>query len=159
MGFVPRKESVMALNNHNYAFLKTKYSTRNILYLFCKPSEPKCQKIIAGYLVAADVFRVRLLQEVYEQTTKNALFVYVDCSLHPDLCKAHSISKVPSFRIKYATKEFAEDVALTSIHGENIVGFMNDVCGTRLLSNGHYDENYGRVTELDVLAHQFMATV
>lgn len=66
MGFVPRKESVMALNNHNYAFLKTKYSTSNILYLFCKPSEPKCQKIIAGYLVAADVFRVRLLQGIHK---------------------------------------------------------------------------------------------
>lgn len=60
-GYIPRKESIMALNDHNYGKLATKYADRNILILFCKPSDPKCQKIIAGYLVAADVFRVFFL--------------------------------------------------------------------------------------------------
>lgn len=58
-GYTPRKESVMSVNDHNYGLLKTKYSNRNVMTLFCKPSSIECQKIIAGYLVAADVFRVR----------------------------------------------------------------------------------------------------
>lgn len=62
----------------------------------------------------------------------------------------------PTLRITYANKDFAEEVPFTSVRGENIIGFMNDVCGTRYLSNGHYDEEYGRIRELDMLAHKFM---
>lgn len=85
--------------------------------------------------------------------------MYVDCSLHPDLCKVHTIDSVPSFRLKPANKEFAEEISLQSVHGENIIGTMNEICGTRYLSSGHYDEDYGRITELDVMAHQFMMKV
>ena len=151
----------MALSDHNYGKLATKYADRNILLLFCKPSDSKCQKIIAGYLVAADVFRVFFLifSCFINQTTKNALFVYADCSLYPDLCKANSVVRFPSFRLRYANKEFAEEIPIYSTHGENIIGFMNEVCGTRYLSTGHYDEDYGRLSELDILAHNFMQKV
>lgn len=80
----------------------------------------------------------------------------MDCSIHSNLCKINKVSIFPTFRITYANKEFAEEVPFKSERGENIIGFMNTVCGTRYLSNGHYDEDYGRLTELDVLAHQFM---
>lgn len=67
--------------------------------------------------------------------------------------------RFPSFRLRYANKEFAEEVPIHSTHGENIIGFMNEVCGTRYLSTGHYDEDYGRLSELDILAHNFMQKV
>ena len=60
-GFIPQKESVLVLSDHNYGSLKTKYSDRNILLLFCKPSSASCMNLISGYLTAANIFRVSSL--------------------------------------------------------------------------------------------------
>ena len=80
----------------------------------------------------------------------------MDCSHYGDLCNANSVSHYPTFRLNRADKDFADEISLISAHGENIIGFMNEVCNTRYLSSGHYDEQYGRILELDILAHQFM---
>lgn len=36
---------------------------------------------------------------------------------------------------------------------------MNQKCNTRFLSDGHYDELYGRTRDLDLIAHNFMNIV
>lgn len=59
-GYTPRKEYIFPLTDHNYGHLKTKYSDRNILILFCKPSNPDCLNLISGYLTDAVLFRVSL---------------------------------------------------------------------------------------------------
>lgn len=145
-GYTPRKEYIFPLTDHNYGHLKTKYSDRNILILFCKPSNPDCLNLISGYLTDAVLFR----------NTRNSLFAYVDCSLYPHLCSIHFVSSYPSFRFLAPGAEFAVDEGLTSAHGENIIAYMNGKCGTRFLSGGSYDEWYGRNQQLDVLAHRFM---
>lgn len=57
-GYTPRKEYIFPLTDHNYGHLKTKYSDRNILILFCKPANPDCLNLISGYLTDAVLFRV-----------------------------------------------------------------------------------------------------
>lgn len=145
-GYSPKREAVFLLSDKSYPALKEKFNNRNILLLFCKPASVKCQNLIAGYLMAADIFK----------TTPNALFVYVDCSLHANLCGHFEIDVVPSFRFIAPGEQFAVDDNLISVHGENIIAYMNQKCGTRFLSDGHYDELYGRTRELDLIAHNFM---
>ena len=58
-GYTPRKEFIFSLTDHNFGHLKTKYSDRNILILFCKPSNPDCLNLMTGYLTDAVLFRVR----------------------------------------------------------------------------------------------------
>ena len=63
---------------------------------------------------------------------------------------------VPSFRFIPAGEQYALDDGLVSARGENLIAYMNRKCGTRFLSDGHYDELYGRTRELDLIAHDFM---
>lgn len=80
----------------------------------------------------------------------------MDCSLHANLCGHFEVDIVPSFRFIAAGEQYAVDDGLSSSRGENIIAYMNQKCGTRFLSDGHYDELYGRTQELDLIAHDFM---
>lgn len=64
-GYTPRKEYIFPLTDHNYGHLKTKYSDRNVLILFCKPSNPDCLNLMSGYLTDAVLFRVSLRRFPY----------------------------------------------------------------------------------------------
>ena len=80
----------------------------------------------------------------------------MDCSLHANLCGHFEVDVVPSFRFIPAGEQYALDDGLVSARGENLIAYMNRKCGTRFLSDGHYDELYGRTRELDLIAHDFM---
>ena len=83
----------------------------------------------------------------------------MDCSLHANLCGHFEVDVVPSFRFIAPGEQFAIDDNLTSVRGENIIAYMNQKCDTRFLSDGHYDELYGRTRDLDLIAHNFMNIV
>ena len=48
---------------------------------------------------------------------------------------------------------------LRTVKGEGITGFVNSHLGTQIAGVGGYNEQFGRVKELDMLAREFMATV
>ena len=55
--------------------------------------------------------------------------MYVDCVRNKNICKLYNVPDVPSFRYIAPGSDSAVDDGLTSVRGENLVGYMNLKCG------------------------------
>ena len=83
----------------------------------------------------------------------------MNCRENLHCCEDSGVKNVLGFRYITSGKGDFSGEELRTVKGEGITGFVNSHLGTQISGMGGYNEQFGRVKELDLLAHAFMATV
>ena len=76
-----------------------------------------------------------------------------------NFCKSLEVDTVLQFKFIPAKGTEYDGEQLRSLRGEKIADFVNRHIGTQISGVGGMNERFGRVKELDVLAHRFMENV
>lgn len=76
-----------------------------------------------------------------------------------NFCKSLEIDTVLEFKFIPAQGTEYDGEVLKSLRGERIADFVNRHIGSQVSGMGGMNERFGRVKDLDLLAHRFMETV
>lgn len=76
-----------------------------------------------------------------------------------NFCKSLEIDTVLEFKFIPAQGTEYDGEVLKSLRGERIADFVNRHIGSQVSGMGGMNERFGRVKDLDLLAHHFMETV
>ena len=93
----------------------------------------------------------------------------MDCKQDATLCREKNIMTMPTFTFYPGPDVSFDGHQLETTRGEGIVLYLNEVLGfsfcsfsppdTHVSPKGGFDEQFGRHSELDRLAHRFMVNV
>lgn len=87
------------------------------------------------------------------------MFARFNCENKINFCKSLELDAVLEFKFIPAQGSSYDGEELRSLRGERIADFVNRHIGTQVSGMGGMNERFGRVKELDILAHHFMETV
>lgn len=76
-----------------------------------------------------------------------------------NFCKSLEIDTVLEFKFIPGQGTEYDGEVLKSLRGERIADFVNRHIGSQVSGMGGMNERFGRVKDLDLLAHRFMETV
>ena len=153
-------DEVIELTEDTYYTYPKKNPKRNVLVMFYVPKYDHTHLIVANYFRHAFAFKV--IHDVILLLYQNEyaiVFARFNCEAKMNFCKSLEIESVLEFRYIPAKDADYDGEILKSLRGERIADFVNRHIGTQVSGMGGMNERFGRVKELDLLAHHFMETV